>query len=342
MESLFPKAQDNASSFFHRISDSTRSNPASNVAQLKTSGARIFVKGKEVYFNRKDDIFLMKRPTTKQVSSEKCNLCDKELKKSSKKKHCDFWGLCFCKECLYKSRLFPVAEKDGTTSRGECCMICDRKFNAKDIQVFYEEQIDKKEISIKKGEQVLKDRKDRLDTINTKIEELNKDDEKKQKEFENKMEDLQTKMEVIQNRIKEVTNENEILNKRIQTRNEDAQKKQDEKIAISDDVDNLKKEIVSLEKRLNKLMVTYEEICSTTGSGRGRQQSKQGLANRNSRRNNYNRNSDSIQSYEAGSYILKDEKKKPSKNPKGSYISRASKSSMVDDSRGACSNWVIF
>lgn len=221
-------------------------------------------------------------------------------------------------------------------------MVCDRKFNAKDIQSFYEDQIDKKEILIKKGEQDLKIRKEKLDTINVKIEDLNKEDEKKQKEFENEMEDFQTKMQVIQNRIKEVTNENEILNKRIQTRNEDAQAKQEEKIEISNDVDNLKKEIVALEKRLAKINARYEETCSTTGSGRGRQPNMQGRSQRNHRRSNNTPNTGSIQDYDAGSYISKIDENKSPKNPRLSTLSKATRESLIQDNRPICRNCVIF
>lgn len=149
-------------------------------------------------------------------------------------------------------------------------MICDRKFIAKDIQMFYEEQIDKKEVSIKKGERTLNSKKEKYEQVLRNIEEMQKEDEKKQNEFQTEMENLTIKMEVIQNKIKEINNENEVLNKRIQSRNEDANKKQDEKFLVTGEVDSLKKEIETLESRVIKLRNKFEEVTSVSGSHRGR------------------------------------------------------------------------
>lgn len=81
MESTIVKSQpNNMSSFFGKISESTRSNPATNVAQLKTTCSRINVRGKIIDFNRKEEIFQMQGPTSKKYTSDQCNLCEKELK----------------------------------------------------------------------------------------------------------------------------------------------------------------------------------------------------------------------------------------------------------------------
>lgn len=53
-------SKKNINSFFERISDSTRSNPTSNVAQIKIACAVIAVKGKKIEFDRKDPIFSRK------------------------------------------------------------------------------------------------------------------------------------------------------------------------------------------------------------------------------------------------------------------------------------------
>lgn len=340
--SLIKSQAKNMSSFFGKISESTRSSPATNVAQLKTTWCKINVRGKTIEFDRKEEIFELKRPTDKKFASDQCELCDTAFKKSSKKRK--FWEFCghnFCKDWLYKSRPFYNPAKDPSCPRGECWMICDRKFNAKHIQMFYEDQIDKKEIQIKKGERVLKDKKDTLEGVQAKIKDLEEEDLQKQKAFENEMEDLQTKMDVIQNRIREVTNENEILNKRIQTRNEDAEKKQREKSNLTDEVDTLKKEIMSLEKRLTKLQTRYEETWATTGSGRGRPIKGQRRSGKGKRGRNIG-GSESIQSYDAGSYISNDNEKKIHQKLKSSTISKSTKGSLIDNDSSHCKNWVIF
>lgn len=185
---------------------------------------------------------------------------------------------------------------------------------------------------------MLKDKKERLEEVNNKVKGLIEEDEREQKTFDGEMEDLQTKMDVIQNRIKEVTNENEILNKRIQTRNEDAEKKQQEKQNLCQEVDELKKEIISFEKRLNKLMTRYEETCSTTGSGRGQRQPKNRFSGkRKGKAKNKPDDRDSLQYYDAGSYISQDADAK-SKKHKGSHLSHSTKHSIVDGDSGSCKN----
>jgi hypothetical protein len=61
-------------SFFGKISTTTLSNPASNVHQLKSTEAKILVKGKSMDYHRKDEIFELKGPTDKDYSSENCLL----------------------------------------------------------------------------------------------------------------------------------------------------------------------------------------------------------------------------------------------------------------------------
>ena len=149
MES-FVRRNNNVNSFFERISDTTRNNPATNVAQIATNGTMINIRGKKIEFNRRDEIFSLVKPTEEKQNNDYWNLCDKEIKKSSKRKDCEFWGYFYCKSCIFKSR--PFAGSSDDAPKGEVCMICDRKFIAKDIQKFYEQQIDDKEIRIKAGE----------------------------------------------------------------------------------------------------------------------------------------------------------------------------------------------
>ena len=140
-------------SFFARLWHETASSPATNVKQIKTGGCQIIVKGKVIEFERKDQIFNLRGPIDERHPGEKWYLCEKQLKSNEKKqKYCDFCGHSFCKDC-FKSRPFPKSDINGNTLRGEICMIWDRKFIAKDIQLFYEEQIDKKEVKIKQDEQ---------------------------------------------------------------------------------------------------------------------------------------------------------------------------------------------
>mmetsp|Transcript_15434 Transcript_15434/g.17890 ORF Transcript_15434/g.17890 Transcript_15434/m.17890 type:complete len:214 (-) Transcript_15434:12-653(-) len=207
-------------------------------------------------------------------------------------------------------------------------MICDRKFIAKDIQKFYETQIEQKEINIKAGERILKEKKDKLESIQIRIDLVNKEDEKKQKDFEAEMEDLHTKMEVIQNRIKEVTGENEILNKRIQTRNEDAMKKQEEKSQLTSDVDFLKKEIISLENRLAKLQKRFKDHCPASGNNRGKHQQKQGRIHKTDKLGgNFTGSVQSNNTYsEDGAY---DQDKRKGSKVKDSLVKKNAKASMA-------------
>jgi hypothetical protein len=262
MESLTDKKKPRANvkdSFFARLSDATVSTPASNANQIKTGGCEIVVKGKTIEFERKDPIFSLRRPIEEKYPNGQCHLCDKGHKKSSKKqKYCDFCGNSYCKEC-FKSRPFPKSDNNGPPLRGEICMICDRKFIAKDIQLYYEEQIDKKEVQIKQGERTINAKKEKLDNVIHKVEELQKEDQTQQAQFENDMEDLNLRMEVIQNQIRELNNENDKLQNRIQIRNEEGKRKQDEKVDLTGDIDGLKHDILTLESKVAKLKTKYDE-----------------------------------------------------------------------------------
>ena len=50
----------NMSSFFERLSETTKTYPASNMSQLENELAIILVKGRKIEFNRKDKIFYLK------------------------------------------------------------------------------------------------------------------------------------------------------------------------------------------------------------------------------------------------------------------------------------------
>lgn len=341
-------------SFFWRLSDATASSPATNLSQIQTGGTEIIVKGKTFEFKRKDAIFNMRRPVTEKNPGNSCKVWDKEFKKSSKKqKYCDFWGDSFWKDC-FKERNFPKPDKNGIVLRGKICLICDRKFIAKDIQLFYEEQISKKEDLVKKGERTLNTKKEKLDNVLSKIEEMQKEDQTKQAEFENDMEDLSLRMEVIQNQIKELNKENDKLQKRIQMRNEEAKNRQYEQLTLTGDVDGLKTEIALLENRLTKLKTKYEETWSASGSGRGRNVKGQ------NRKNTINgRYSESVQSSEAHTDNLTDDyyaknmtdgkgKTKDKKNKASKKSKRSDRGSLISQTKehqtknSSCSNCIIF
>lgn len=79
MESIMKKNK-NINSFFEKISDTTRTSQANNVAQIKTAQTSILIKGKQIEFNRKDVIFTMKGQTANKQGNPSCLLCDKDLK----------------------------------------------------------------------------------------------------------------------------------------------------------------------------------------------------------------------------------------------------------------------
>jgi hypothetical protein len=325
MESLFPKLAPGQASIYGKISESTRCNPASNVDQIKQQNISIMVRGKKIDFNRKDPIFSLTKANNTKCSNATCKMCEIEEKKSGVKiKFCEFCGH-FSSKHNFKSRPFPKLSE-----RGQCWIVCDRKFHAKDIQVFYEDQIEKKEINIKKGEKIIRDKKEKLEEKTKQAEELIKEEKLKLEQQENET-------DVIQNMIKEVTNENELLNKRIQTRNDDINKKKDEKEELTDETENLKKEIINLEKRLNKLTTKYKDAWVIHANGRGRP-AKQGQKKLGS----LHSNSGSLHLYDTGSCI-KDDDSKSGNLGKNWHVKRSIKSSLVE-SQGEhqCNKCIIF
>jgi len=73
-QSLSKSGNNNMNSFFGKISETTKSNPASNVTQLKTAGSNIKVGRKDIPYNRKDEIFELKGPTKHDYQGDSCKL----------------------------------------------------------------------------------------------------------------------------------------------------------------------------------------------------------------------------------------------------------------------------
>lgn len=91
MESLFPKLAPGQASIYGKISESTRSNPASNIDQIKTQNISIMVRGRRIDFNRKDPIFSLSKINETKCSNATCKICEIEAKKAGVKiKFCEF------------------------------------------------------------------------------------------------------------------------------------------------------------------------------------------------------------------------------------------------------------
>jgi hypothetical protein len=81
---------------------------------------------------------MLKGPVRGKIVHQTCPICkEKELSKISVQ--CTFCSQSNCKECCYKTRIFPrgLLDKKGNRPSGNICQLCDKKFFIKQVLAKY-------------------------------------------------------------------------------------------------------------------------------------------------------------------------------------------------------------
>jgi hypothetical protein len=118
-------------------------------------------------FDDKDPIFQASAAKKALDAEEFCHSCKAKCEEKERV-HCKFCGHSNCKNCCQKKRNFPRANlgADGKISRGEICLLCDRKFLVRANFIQDKAQFQKKVV---KDKALLTE----LDELEREIQELN-------------------------------------------------------------------------------------------------------------------------------------------------------------------------
>uniref|UniRef100_A0A7S3JJQ5 Uncharacterized protein n=1 Tax=Euplotes harpa TaxID=151035 RepID=A0A7S3JJQ5_9SPIT len=148
-------------------------------------------------------------------------------------------------------------------------MVCDKMFFAREVQEGYISKIEREEIRIKTGEQLIDALEKQYDRASGRVQKLVAEDRQLDIELKVFVEEKNAELKFMQENITEFQRENDELKKKADDLNDKAQSKIQEKDELFRDIEVVNKQIKALVKAKAALESRLDEISFTSGSRRG-------------------------------------------------------------------------
>ncbi|CDW86581.1 UNKNOWN [Stylonychia lemnae] len=179
-----------------------------------------FIDNRQFYFDDQDPIFIANGPAEQQqfLIGQTCNCCDQKVKNPKTAQYCEFCGEIFCKQCIIKSRPYPMNNED-YRNRGEVCKVCDRKF-------YIQKMVQSSRVNIDNSRFYIKDLQKQLTKKENECQELDE-------EFDQFNETIRLEKDRIKLQRKRVKREKKTLDNEMVQINEDCNTLREKKESIS-------------------------------------------------------------------------------------------------------------
>ncbi|CAI2368015.1 unnamed protein product [Moneuplotes crassus] len=219
---------------------------------------RIFkINGMEQIFAAEDYIFTLVKPLDhryREITS-KCKCCLDTID-TSKLNFCEFCGknICSKKECLPKKRQFPK----NLELRGECCIVCDRKFYIHELFAEFREKLDnitKEEKAIK---EVIISKEKNIKDIDREIAKIS--DFAAERKFKEKMELNSLKIDRVKEALKIVDSDRKQIYAEKNRIIDEISKTEEDRFQLETQQNELENESVEINDRICEVNYKIKEI----------------------------------------------------------------------------------